>query len=360
MSHLRLFVQLTAVLLACWVLLSDSAHAQESCSNETIQQLLQPSKSPDEFILNCSATLPRNSHVTRSVVFEGAAASFSELDCNGSTLDAAAGKGTLPRIALHIRSSKISDDLWSAPTNVKIKNCLIKGFVRVYGLAYTGSDPALRDPSLHPDYTAYAQANAPKLTTLSNIKFIAPGNIPLYIGPGVTRTAVKNSQFLGTSIGPAIYLDAESARNSITSNRFNIAAKREVIALDGSAANEIIGNDFANVHNGGIYLYRNCGEGGVIRHQTPSLNDITGNIFHFAPPDSRPAVWFGSRGGRQSYCSKNELYPFGSGADPRDFAQENVFFSNVLVGGTSSFIRDEERRNKIAGNIFEIPSSFAR
>lgn len=340
-------------MLVIWSLLPYGAPAQGSCSKETIQQLLQPSKSPDEFVLSCSATLPKNSHITRSIVFEGAAASFSELDCNGSTIDASAGKGTLAKVALHVRSLKVSEGLWSAPANVKIKNCLIKGFVRIYGLAYTGSDPALRNLSLRSDYTAYIQANAPKRTTLNNIAFIAPGNIPLYIGPGVTQTAVKNSQFLGTSIGPAIYVDAESGRNSITLNRFNIDTKREVIALDGSAANEIIGNDFENVANGGVYLYRNCGEGGVIRHQTPSFNTITDNTFHFAAADSKPAVWFGSRGGRQRYCFKDELYPFGSSADPRDFAEENAFSSNILVGGTSSFIRDDDMRNEVAGNLLE-------
>ncbi|KSV61854.1 hypothetical protein N183_36860 [Sinorhizobium sp. Sb3] len=352
--HLKRLVQLTAMLAVCW-LLSDSTHAEGSCTNETIQQLLQPSKSPDEFILNCSATLPKNSHITRSVVFEGAAASFSELDCNGSTIDASAGSGTLARIALHIRSSKLPDGLWSAPTNVKIKNCVIKGFVRIYGLAYTGSDPSLLDLSLHNDYTANVQAKAPKLTILSNIIFAALGNIPLYIGPGVTQTAVKNSRFVGTSIGPAVYLDAESGRNSITLNSFNIAAKRELIAIDGSTANEIIGNDFENVANGGLYLYRNCGEGGVIRHQTPSFNVIEHNTYRFATTDSKPAVWFGARGGSQSYCFKDELYPFGSSADPRDFARDNVFSGNILVGGTSSSIRDEDMHNVIADNIFEIP-----
>ncbi|MDX0276692.1 right-handed parallel beta-helix repeat-containing protein [Sinorhizobium meliloti] len=357
MSHLKLLGQATAMLVACWLLLSGSAHAQGSCSNETIQRLLQPSKTPDEFILNCSATLPKNSHVTRSVVFEGAAASFSELDCNGSTIDASAGKGTLPRIALHIRSSQTFDGQWSAPTNVKIKNCLINGFVRIYGMAYTGSDPALRDASLRTDYTAYVQANAPKQTTLSNVTFAALGNIPLYIGPGVTQTVVTKSRFVGESIGTAIYLDAESGGNSITLNRFDIATKRELIAIDGSEANEVSGNYFQNAANGGIYLYRNCGEGGVIRHQTPSFNDITDNTFHFTAADSKPAVWFGSRGGRQSYCSRNELYPFGSSADPRDLAEENMFSGNILWGGSRSSIRDDGIRNRVSGNIFGKPGS---
>lgn len=350
--YLKLLVQ-TAMLAVYWLLPPGTAHAEGSCTNEAIQQLLQPSKSPDEFILNCSVTLPKDSYITRSIVFEGAAASSSVLDCNGSTIDTSAGNGTLARIGLHIRSSKLSDGLWSAPTNVKIKNCVIKGFVRIYGLAYTGSDPSLRNLSLHPDYTAYVQANAPKFTILSNITFAAPGNIPLYIGPGVTRTAVRNSRFVGTSRGPAIYLDAESGRNSITSSSFNIVAKRELIAIDGSTGNEIIGNDFENVANGGLYLYRNCGEGGVIRHQTPSFNVIELNIFRFTTLKSKPAVWFGARGGSQSYCFQDEIYQFGSSADPRDFARDNVFSRNMLVGAERSAIRDENWHNVIADNAFE-------
>jgi len=83
----------------------------------------------------------------------------------------------------------------------------------------------------------------------------------------------------------AVYLDAESYRNTLQGNSFHAdhgaGSQREVLAVDGSSNNLIMSNHFSSLQYGGIYLYRNCGEGGTIRHSTPSNNSIINNVFYY-------------------------------------------------------------------------------
>src|SRR5690606_13104846 len=126
--------------------------------------------------------------------------------------------------------------------------------------------------SIREGHTAREQKAAPTRILISNVEFEANGGIPLYLGPGTTHVTIENSKFTGICGSVAIYLDAESAHNIIRNNTFNIQTMREIIAVDGSANNRIEGNRFNLVSHGGIYLYRNCGEGGTVRHQTPHGN----------------------------------------------------------------------------------------
>ena len=100
--------------------------------------------------------------------------------------------------------------------------------------------------------------------------------------------------------------------------------------MDGSAENVISGNTFRVAWQGGIHLYRNCGEGGTIRHQTPSRNVITGNRFIYDVPLHLPAIDVGSREGRRLYCGEDDGYPFGSSLDDGDGATDNVVDGNVV------------------------------
>jgi parallel beta-helix repeat protein len=130
----------------------------------------------------------------------------------------------------------------------------------------------------------------------------------------------------------------------------NGEAAREVIAVDGSARNLIAGNRFESADFGGIYLYRNCGEGGTVRHQTPRDNRIERNAFNLS--GLRPGsygVWIGSRQGHRSYCEADAGYDFGSSADNRDFADDNIVTGNIFDPPSSRAIRDDGAQNKITG-----------
>jgi hypothetical protein len=334
-----------------------------ACDQSVIDQLLRrDTGGPQQFVLNCSTTLPYGSLITKNVVFEGSAASGTVFDCNQSTIDVTAGTTTLERIAIIVRSVRTPDGTWDPPQHVTIKNCHINGFIRVLGLAYTAGGEDVKQSSMQPDHTAFLQASSPREVELNNLKINSPGNVALYIGPGVTKTALEGSEISGTTRSTAVYMDAESAENVISNNVFNIrSTKRELIALDGSAKNKILGNRFEDPAYGGIFLYRNCGEGGTIRHQKPEYNIIVGNTFNYASViTQKPAVWLGSRGGTQPYCFSDPRHPYGSSLSPLDFAQDNTVAENAIIGGSRALIRSDNFPNSITTNFsLEQPSGRA-
>ncbi|PDT52564.1 MULTISPECIES: NosD domain-containing protein [Sinorhizobium] len=328
----------------------ETVDAKPGCDAEVQSKLKAPGTNP--VTLACSLRLTSADVITHPLVFEGSAASGSVLDCGGGTLDVSAGQSRKEKTAVAVRSRKAGSGPWDAPSNVTIRNCRIKGFVRVYGLGENANGGTMKASSRNPDHTAFAQASAPRNVRLENIAFDAPDGIPFYVGPGVTNAALVNSQIDGRSTAVAVYLDAESANNTISNNVFGISTeKRELIAIDGSANNRITNNIFERSDNGGIFVYRNCGEGGVIRHQKPQHNQIVGNTFRYRSSFlARPAVWLNSRNGSSSYCFTDPAYPFGSSASNRDFAQNNVVRNNKLEGGSDNLIRNDDPTNDIGGN----------
>ena len=299
--------------------------AARDCTAAEVADLLAPSSTP--YRLACRAVLNARAHVQRPVLIEGAEASGAALDCKGGRIGMSDRPGTtrLPTVAIW---SRPEGDGWSAPRDVTLRRCVILGNLRIWGMGAGGSMSDLRDASRRADFTRAAQAAAPSGVTLDAVRIEADGSIPLYVGPGVTRTTVRNSTFAGRSVSTAVYLDAESANAVIENNEFLVRTGREVIAVDGSGANRIVGKRFNLQGRGGVFLYRNCGEDGVIRHQTPSWNRITDNVF-------RGAAWFrprlvvvGSREGRRPYCRADAGWPFGSSADDGDNAVGNTVERN--------------------------------
>ena len=209
--------------------------------------------------------------------------------------------------------------------DVLIQNCKITGSIRTIGMARTGEGSRLRSSSQSQGHTKRAQVTAPRRLTVKQSTITSPGYTPIYLGPGTTEATLHNLHLRGSSETVAIYLDAESARNRIEGNVLDVKAPREQIAVDGSAYNRITGNTFQWWRNGGIFLYRNCGEGGTIRHQTPSFNTITDNVFVGEGPRK---VWPNSRDGNRDYCDDDKGKPFGSSADDRDLGTGNVILRN--------------------------------
>lgn len=302
-----------------------------ACSSDEVAALLRPAElDSSPFKLSCSLILPMNSVVTRQIIIEGSEASGLRLDCNGSTLT---GQSKTPDFeSIVIRSVKSGENEWSRPEGVEIDNCVIAHNARIYGLGRNGEAEQVRISSLSPGHTKRAQDAAPSNISFTNSVFKTVGGVPLYVGPGTTRISVTASLFEGKSNGPAVYLDAESAGSTIASSTFNIELRRETIAVDGSASNNISANRFINPKRGGIYLYRNCGEGGTIRHQKPEFNSLIGNSFKLLEPATSPAILLNSRGGRDPYCFIDPLHPFGSRLSILDNAQDNTIENNVASG----------------------------
>lgn len=299
-------------------LIQAEAPAARPCTPTELRALTTPSD--QAYRLTCRAVLD-GAPVRRRILIEGAEASGAGLDCGGGVIRPA-GEATTraPTVAIW---SRRDGDGWSRPSGVHVRNCTVVGNVRIWGMGAGGSMRDLLASSRTAGHTAAAQAAAPSGVLLEQVRFEGAGTIPLYVGPGVTRTTVVRSRFVGRSVSVAVYLDAESAGAEIRDNDFSIRTGREQIAIDGSGANRIIGNRFDLGGRGGIFLYRNCGEDGVIRHQTPSYNLITDNVFAGAGWLRPRTVVVGARAGNRGYCGDDAGYPFGSSADDGDGAIGN-------------------------------------
>ncbi len=268
--------------------------------------------------LACSLRLGPGEHVPR-LLLEGATSSGVTITCDGGTIGPGEAGTGLADFAVEIRSRPPEADRsrWDRPTDVAIRGCAILGHVRIWGMGLNGQGPAVRESSHSPGHTERAQAAAPTRITLDRVALTAFGRIPVYAGPGVTHLTLSGSRIAGRSSATAVYLDAESADNAITGNAFTITTGREVIAVDGSARNTIAGNTFDLHGEGAVRLYRNCGEGGTVRHQTPSDNVVTGNTFRGVGFFTAPVV-VNSRNGWDIHCGADDGYPFGSSLDNRD------------------------------------------
>ena len=221
--------------------------------------------------------------------------------------------------------------------DITIKRCKINGSIRTIGLGHNGEAPGVKASSITLGHTARAQAAAPKNTVLYAVTITGHGRIPLYLGPGTTRLTMSDSTIKGRSDSVALYLDAESGFNIFRHNTFALtSSSREAIALDGSADNQILGNTIS-ASNGGIYLYRNCGEGGTVRHQPPQNNFIAGNTIDNT---GGYGIWLGSRNGGRFYCNDDAGFPFGSSKDDGDFADDNVVRGNTFTSSART-IRDD-------------------
>lgn len=325
----------------------------KACPVSVYEQLRSPpgaKASPVE--ISCDVTLGPKDVIARPIAFSGAKASGITFDCRGGTL----GTPDMPishrRPTVMIRSLQARDGSWSVPKAITVKNCTVIGNIRLAGLGLNGQAEEVRRSSLKSGHTARAQTVAPTAITLDNLDIVARGTLPLYLGPGVTRVTVTGSRFRGETTATALYLDAESGENRIIGNRFAVkTTRREQVAVDGSARNLISGNVFEDAINGGIFLYRNAGEGGTIRHQPPQYNRIEGNRFHFeGMVRPRPAIWLNQRNGRTTHRLSAPDLPLGSSLDPRDFAKYNVVRDNRISGGWKGLIRNTDPTNEIVGN----------
>ncbi len=310
-------------------LLASSPAVARPCSAEEVAALTAPADArTPPFRLTCFATLPPGRSVRRRVLIEGAEASGAGLDCNGGSVGLAGVSSTTgaPTVAIWSRRAGAG---WSVPRNVRIARCTVHGNLRIWGL---GRDDlaALRASSRTPRHTVTAQAASPSGVRLEAVTFVATGSIPLYIGPGATGVSLTGGGFRGRSVSTAIYLDAESAGAVIRNVDFDIRTGREQIAVDGSARNRIENNRFELNGRGGVFLYRNCGEDGVVRHQTPSNNRITNNRFEAAALFAPRTVVVGAREGRRRYCRDDAGFPFGSSLDDGDHATGNVVVRNTV------------------------------
>ena len=326
----------------------------EVCSPSRLNELLEPATAArPAFRLDCEATLRRSDVITKRILVAGAKSSGARLLCNGATINGRPGTLNAGKKMISISSEKIGGR-WERPTDVEISGCVVHGNVRLYGMVADFDD--LKASSRKVGHTARAQAAAPTRIKLSGLTIVGYDGNMLFIGIGSTRVSVLNSRFIGKAgdAGSAIYLEAETSANELRGNEFDVkTGRREIIAVDGSANNVIAGNVFRRTENGAIFLYRNCGEGGVVRHQTPSGNKIDGNKFYASLDldEDVPTIHVSSRKGGKSYCGQDKGFPFGSSSDDGSHAINNAVINNEFVDRSlASAIKVSEQPNTVAKN----------
>ena len=263
------------------------------------------------------------------------------IDCNGATIDGSAvpalSKENTATDMIQINSVVAGQfphlRCKARPTDVTVKNCNIIGSVRIQaGIGATN----LKDSSYLPGHATRMHLMAPTRVTLDSLVITARRRTPVYFGMGVTNSELIHSELKGSAASVAIYLDAESSGNVVKDDDIHtVTAPREVLAIDASDHNQIIDNHFSALSNGGIYLYRNCGEDGIVRQTTPSYNTIVNNVFYYdkynpSQDSVHPSVYLGARNGNKSYCGDDSSHQIGSGASDLDYAQHNVVMQNQI------------------------------
>ncbi len=335
------------------------------CRVEKMEEIYAPAikNVVETVVIDCSCTFSPDSVITKRLVFNE---SNVICDCNGATLNGGEGTVRYEGTIIEVRSKTNEEPCyWSRPENITIKNCNIIGPVVIYGMGSNGQSESIRESSrrerTNSKHIQRVRNNAPKNIVFDDVTITGVGKNPLYFSPGVTYSKIINSEIKGKSNAVGIYLDTESAYNTIKNNYIHVETPREgffegeksrpQIAIDGSSRNKIINNKFAELYNGGIYLYRNCGEGGTIRHTPPEHNIFINNVFIYEDYGGRkPAIYLGSRNGNRNYCDKDEGWAFGSSISNKDFARYNVIMQNQFYKKPANTEFDDMVQSKNSSN----------
>jgi len=309
----------------------------------------------DFTILDCKSLGFENNEITKKLLFSGEKASRVIADFNGALVNASVNSPNYQnKDIIEIKSLYTNSDAVSVPRNIVIRNARVLGSIRIFGMGENGENSRVQASSLLPFHQERLRAQAPSNISLQELSIVGQGRNLVYFGPGVHHSELIDSQLSGYSTRVGVYLDAESFGNSLLRNIFDVRTEDgswlgfydrgwPQVALDGSSENVVSYNRFENIRNGGVYLYRNCGEGGTVRYATPSRNQIVNN--HFVLPDFyktgtvSPAVFIGSRNYGLwenhmpgSHCNDDQKQgaTSGSAVSNADFARFNRIISNTF------------------------------
>ena len=334
---------LSGAIYVCLPYDASNADPQE-CSEEKVKQVLADPENADDFeVIDCHLNLSPNDTVKKRLILEGESAVGVNIDCNGATLDG--GDGVLTedhdRISIHSVRAQGSETVpatWQRPHDISIRRCKIIGSIRVWGITPAGRNIDVFRSSISSEHAATLRDIAPTNIILDEIELVAVGKTPLYLSPGVTHVRMTNSEISGETDSVVVYLDAESCCNTFRANRFRATtSERSVIAIDASNYNLFVNNRFSGLNHGGIYLYRNSGERGVVRHTTPSYNSIINNVFEYKKyKGDSPSIYVGSRGSltrkkTKAHDDADRGFHFGSSISGLDYARHNVIMQNQIL-----------------------------
>ncbi len=310
--------------------------------------------------IDCYITLSSSDLITKLVRFIGSDSSGVTFDCNGARIFP-----LQPLISSHsLRvATKITTvngvEVYDRPENITIKNCDVYGTVRIHGSGYNPNDLNDYKNNAGPDWVLDVRNTSARNVTFDNVDITNYWHKDaLYFGEGVTYITYKNSRIFNQTQGVAVYFGFETAYNTLENNEiYNRSSNdREIVAVDASEYNVITRNWLDGVNNGGIYLYRNCGEGGAVKYTGPRHNEISHNMLYYKNySGSNPGIYVGERTGVNiSFCNLDAGWSWDISDVPSSLAWDSDWESS------SSDDRDFARFNDVEDNRFcnRNPSSY--
>lgn len=289
-------------------------------------------------VLDGRCRYARGLHILRSHV---------SVDCRGALLD---GKADDPA-AGDDKFGVLIEAVKAPIEDVEVRNCRLRGFAR------DGVRVRLRELPLDRDE---AYRRAPRDVRLTGLTIEGSGNAGVYIDAYVTGTTLSDSTIRG-SRSVAVYLNQSSQRNQLVNNRFvrngydaGGQPRREAVAVDSSADNEIRDNLFWQNGRGGVFLYKNCGEKAssgrsALRWQSSDRNRIVGNTF----AQEGVGVWIASRQSMDlSRWDCGDTPMDGRGTYFEDHANQNLVQSNRFCA-TRTAVRIEGDDNRVLDNAYD-------
>ena len=311
-------------------------------------------------------TVTVNSHLDPDCTYSGGfdiTASNTTFDCQGATIR---------NPDYSTKGIQISAPVGHGLHDVTVKNCHIEGFMNGIRITRPGfqSLPAggefaddLHDITVVDSSVADTQGSGLYVdgyvtgVTISHDNIQNTGGSGIYLEAGSKGTTVEH-----TILAHDGYL-ANGPGGQLTSfggiNVWFWGTGREGLSIDGSFDNTIKDNVFWNNSNGGIQVYKNCGEypdkPGYFERRYPATgNLITGNTF----VDELTGVWVGSRMAENTIpmdCAAPAYIDKPLQRIVLDHAPGNTVEDNDFVDTTYG-VRVEDDDNQVIGNRFSAAS----
>lgn len=302
--------------------------------------------------IDCDITLSSSDVITKLVRFIGSDSDNVTFDCNGAQIFPLQPLITSHSIRVATKVTVVNGvEVYDRPENIEIKNCDVYGTVRIHGSGYNPNDLNNYSNNAGPAWVLDVRNTSPRNVVFDNVDITNYWHKDaLYFGEGVTHITYKNSRIYNQTQGVAVYFGFESANNTLENNEiYNRSSNdREIVAVDASEYNVITRNWLDGVNNGGIYLYRNCGEGGSIKYTGPRYNEISDNILYYNKYNgSNPGIYVGERTGENiGFCNLDSGWSWDISDVPTGLGWDSDWESS------SSDDRDFARFNDVDGNRF--------
>ena len=339
-----------------------------------LPELVGGEPGPGSTLVGCDraaevVTVTGPTHLDPSCTYTGGfrvAASHATLDCRGARIEDPTGEAS--------RGILVTTPADVPLTDVTVRNCVVVGFLNNVRVTREGfrSLPA-GDESEYENGTAGI--------VLENSHLYSARGSGVFVDGFVTGVTLRDLEVAGAgSVG--IYLEAGSKGNVVRDNRvhrngfedvygegvpFEVGGTRlryhstgrEGLAIDGSRDNVVTGNVFGMNANGGVMLYKNCGEFATERPEQwwtrpygATGNLIEGNTFVV----ERHGVWVGSRMAENQVfmdCSDDAYVDEPLTVFHRDVADHNTVRGNEFLLVPYG-VRVEDDATRVEGNTFTI------